>query len=199
MPPQIQTHAQLESEPRLEGVDMFSAKAWLLLAALGLPTACQASPPNVASASAPPRTCEIRQAAWCIYRDNVTVQHAPSANAKYHSVWKIWGSYWKENPAVVLEPSGCRNGISDVVELVSSSSGFEWNDRSWDSNVVRLRSDGSCDLNLLSPPESADKRKTAFSAKLTLIQACQSDECAGPTLAHRLWSTLQAQRGSGSK
>lgn len=162
----------------------------LVLAATICVMACQPHAVLSSALEAPPRVCEIRQPAWCIYRSNITIQHAPSFNSS-QSIWTIWGSYWREDPVIILEPRGCRVGVSDVVELVDADDGYEWDGRIWNSIKVRLRSDGACDLNLLSPSVPEDKSRTAFSAKLTLIQACQTDGCDGPTVGQSLWPNLQ--------
>lgn len=154
--------------------------------------ACQPHVVRSEGLQAPPRVCEIRQAAWCIYRSDMTIQHEPVFNTNL-SAWTMWGSYWREHPAVILEPRGCRDGISDVVELMKTDDAYQWKGRAWNSITVRLRSDGSCDLNLLSPPAQEDKIGTAYSVKMTLIRACQTANCDGPTIALRIGPTLQRQ------
>ena len=155
--------------------------------------ACQ--PHAVRSQAAPPLVCEIRQAAWCIYGSGLIIQHESVFNTNL-SAWTMWGSYWKEHPAVILEPQGCRAGTSDVVQLMGTDAAYRWKDRTWNSVIVRLRSDGTCDLNLLSPPAAEDVRKSAFSATLTLIRACQTADCDGPVIGESVWPALQQQNKS---
>lgn len=166
---------------------------FLALAAIVSAMACQSNVVRSDGLQAPPRVCEIRQAAWCIYRSDVTIQHEPIFNTNL-SAWTIWGSYWREHPAVILEPRGCRTGTSDVVQLMKTEDAYQWKDRIWNSVIVRLHSDGTCDLNLLSPTVREDARKSAFSAKLTLIRACQTTSCDGPTIGESLWPALQRQK-----
>jgi len=144
-------------------------------------------------AVAPPRKCEIRLAAWCIYESDITIQHKPAQGAEYHSVWTLWGSYWRQHPAMILEPNGCRSGISNEMRLVTFDGRFRWQNKTWNSAVVRLKTDGTCDLRLLSPTVATDPDGAAFSATLSLIQACQTDECSGPTVGERIWPAVKRQ------
>lgn len=144
-------------------------------------------------AAAPPRKCEIRLSAWCIYESNITIQHAPASGGEYRSVWTLWGSYWAQHPSVILEPNGCRTGLSNELRLLGFDGAFRWQDKKWNSITVRLKSDGTCDLRLLSPPLADDPDGAAFSANLSLIQACQTDGCSGPTLGERVWPAVKRQ------
>lgn len=144
-----------------------------------------------ADAIPPPSVCEIRQATWCIHQDDVTIQHAPASEPGYGSVWKIWGPYWAEHPLVILEPRGCRVGLSDTLQLVDHTRRFSWSGRAWDSVDVRLKVDGSCDLRLLSPIEEVDPRQSAFAAKLTQLQSCTTSSCTGVVFSERIWDLLR--------
>lgn len=143
--------------------------------------------------AAPPRKCEIRLSAWCIYESNITIQHKPARETDYRSQWMLWGSYWAQHPAIVLEPDGCRRGTSNEMRLLKFDGGFKWQDKKWNSAVVRLKSDGTCDLRLLAPTVAEDPDGAAFSAILSLIQACQTEECSGPTVGERIWPGVKRQ------
>lgn len=145
------------------------------------------------SPSAPPRKCEITVGAWCIFESNITIQHKPSAESGYRSVWTIWGSNWSKQPSIILEPNGCRDGLSDVVRLIEFDGNFPWDGRRWNSILVKLKSDDACNLRLLSPTVEDDPSGAAFSANLSLIRACQTQDCMGPTLGERLWPAVKRE------
>lgn len=144
-------------------------------------------------APAPPHKCELVMGTWCILQDNVTIQDTPSSDPAYKAVWKIWGSYWKNFPSVILEPRGCRANLSDTLELLSFDGKFPWDGKKWNAITVKLRKDGSCNLRLLSPTLSDDEVGTAFSTNISLIRACQSEPCLGPTIGERIWPAVQRQ------
>jgi hypothetical protein len=54
---------------------------------------------------------------------------------------------------------------------------IEWNGRSWDRLLVRLKSDTSCDLTILLPPEDGDSMEWAFTSGLPLVRPCKDDAC----------------------
>lgn len=140
---------------------------------------------RAASLAAPPRRCEIQLEAWCILKDNNTIEVVDSAGQNYRYIWTIRGAYWLKHPSLVLEPAGCRIGRSDVLELISFDRNVDRGDRKWDILTVRLRSDASCDLKLLSPVKDEDPIGAAFSANLSLIRACQTNSCDGPTVGEK--------------
>jgi len=144
-------------------------------------------------ALAPPRECEIRMAAWCIFKSNITIQHKPSSDPAYRSVWTMWGSYWSTQPSVVLEPAGCREGLSDMLRVVNFDGNFQWDNRKWNSIVIQLKSDKTCDLRLLAPTVKDDPGGAAFSANLSLIRACQTQDCLGSTLGERIWPAIKRE------
>ena len=167
-----------------------SSHAGFVVALVALSTFAGLGSSKSVNAMPPVRVCEIRQSTWCIYAGDITIQHRLSSDVEYRSVWSIWGRYWADHPAVVLEPSGCRNGHSDQIRLIEHDVGFEWSGRKWDSVVVRLKVDGTCDLRLLSPAKGEDPRQSAFSAKLTLIQTCLTDLCEGVVVAREVLPEL---------
>lgn len=147
------------------------------------------------AAAAPKQQCEIRMPVWCIYKDDVVIKNEPGRVPGYRSVWTMWGDYWKEHPAVILEPAGCRVGLSDEIELISIDRRYVWNEEEWNSLVVRLKSDGSCDLRMLSPPKGADPVGAAFSANLSSIQACSTADCEGQKIGAVIWPQVQNAEG----
>lgn len=147
----------------------------------------------VRDAAAPPRVCEIRQATWCIYLSGTEIVDRPSLEARYASTWLVRGVLQPDNPYVVLEPRGCRNGLSDVVEFLTPTSKFRWENRWWNRIVVRLKSDYSCDLELLSPIIEDDALGEAFSESLTSIQSCTTLDCRGVVIAERLSKKIERE------
>lgn len=135
--------------------------------------------------SAPPRVCEIRESVWCVYYGPVEIINQLSKTAEYRSVWTVRGDLQPDKPFILLEPRGCRVGLSDVIELVSFDKQFKWTDKYWNRAVVRLKSDKSCDIELLTPSEY-DEIQEAFSNSLGLIQACNTSTCEGPVLGEKI-------------
>lgn len=144
-------------------------------------------------ALAPPRECEIRMATWCIFRSNITIQHKPSHDIGYRSVWTMWGSYWSSQPSVILEPAGCREGLADMLQVVNFDGTFERDNRKWNSIIVRLKSDKTCDLRLLAPTLKDDLGGAAFSANLSLVGACKTQDCSGPTIGDGIWPAIKRE------
>jgi hypothetical protein len=130
----------------------------------------------------PPRVCEIRQRAWCIYFSDATIEDRPAQSAAYTSVWSIRGSYWASYPLIIREPRGCRQALSDTVQLLDFNKHFNSMGQTWNRLTVRLMKNGGCDLVLLSPTLDRDPRGLAFFAGLGLIQACETSDCQGPVL-----------------
>lgn len=141
--------------------------------------------------SSPPRKCEITLGSWCIFESNIVIQHRQSRVPAYDDVWRLWGSDWKKYPSVILEPSGCRKGLSDAVELIGFDARFEFDDRIWNAITVSLKSDGTCNLKLLSPTLSEDPTGVAFATNLGLIRVCRAVPCLGPVLGEYIWPEVQ--------
>ena len=148
---------------------------------------CGSAPIGAAVAPrVPPKVCEIRQSAWCIYFSDATIEDRPAQSATYASVWSVRGSYWANFPLIIREPHGCRKALSDTVQLLDFDKRFSWNGQTWNRLVVRLMKNGNCDLVLLSPTLDRDPRGLAFFAGLGLIQACETSECQGPVLGSEI-------------
>lgn len=135
----------------------------------------------------PSNICEIRQSVWCIYNGaRKIVDQKPEVDSMDASIWFIHGAVNPEKPLVILEPIGCRIGLSDDLELISYDQGIEWSTKKWVKMVFRLKKDKSCDLSLLSPSKEDDPIGEAFSNGLTLVQACSTLDCKGDVLGQKL-------------
>lgn len=126
---------------------------------------------------APPVLCEFKQSSWCILYSVATYEDAPSQEEGYASRWTVRGGTWKDHPLIINEPIGCRSGISDTVELLGSEETVEWHGQPLTKVAIKLKSDGSCNLELLYPRADADPQEGAFFAAMTLIKACQNTAC----------------------
>jgi hypothetical protein len=154
----------------------------------------QVGQPNQSSAAAPPKVCEIRQETWCIYRDFNRIEDQFSSSETVHSIWTLSSAYWeRDRPLVIMEPHGCRHGLSDTVQLLGQDARYDWNGRSWNRLRVRLKSDGQCDLQLLSPTLADDQQGSAFFAGLDSIRACTTQSCEGPPLGERIRGLVERQ------
>jgi hypothetical protein len=134
-----------------------------------------------------PRTCEIRQEAWCIYQDGSEItdlQKIDNKNSNEH-IWSMRDINHPYSVIIIFEPDGCRNGFSDKISALGFDENVKWRGRIWDQMRVRLRADGSCDLRLLVPLYNKDPLEWAFSVGRTLIAACADKMCKSivPTLA----------------
>ena len=134
--------------------------------------------------AAPPRKCEIRQPAWCIYQDALKVVRQLNKETR-EVVWVLSGPSRHDSELVIFEPGGCREGFADTVAVLSFRENIEWEQRAWDEMRVRLRENGSCDLRLLVPLFDRDPLEWAFSTGRGLIAACRDEKCAAitPTLS----------------
>ncbi len=135
------------------------------------------------SPAAPPRTCEIRQEAWCIYQDGseITDRQKVSRDGPNDHIWSMRDIYHPKSLLVILEPSGCRKGFSDEVTALGFEEDVQWQGKAWDKMRIRLRVDGSCDLTLLVPLYDGDPLEWAFSVGRGLIAACGDDACTNIT------------------
>lgn len=156
--------------------------SFFFLGYLFLLSGCASAAPTKAPA-APPQKCEIKQAVWCIEQGAFEIIDRLAQDAVHDRIWMLRGSFRPESKLVVLEPNGCRSGVSDTLVLTSYEQGIEWNGRSWDRIRTRLKSDGSCDLEVLMPAFDGDPMEWAFSTGLMLVKACADEKCTGPSLA----------------
>lgn len=140
---------------------------------------------------APPSHCEIRQSAWCILYSDATYEDVPSESAGYSSYWTVRGGTWKEYPLLIKEPVGCRNGKSDTIEFISFEHLVKWRDQVLDKLVVKIKSDGSCNLEFLYPKSGVDPVDGAFFAAMTLVKACQDAPCSGDPIGRFVRSKIR--------
>lgn len=128
--------------------------------------------------SAPPRECDIRLPVWCILQGVDKVELVNEADASHSDFWILRGSFEPESRLIILEPSGCRDGLSDTFAPLGFDSGIYWHHKIWDRVTVKLKKDGSCNLELLVPPYKADPMEWAYSNGMMLIRACQDKTCS---------------------
>lgn len=127
-----------------------------------------------------PEICAVRQPVWCIVGRWTTILLQPLPGEAYGPVWTVTSQPRGDWKIHVLEPLGCRNGLSDTISIVKHDTEFSWHGEAWDNVVVRLKKDGSCDLQLLSSAhviESSDS--DSMLNKLELIRACEDKDCHG--------------------
>lgn len=161
------------------------------LAAVSVPvSACVAQQPSPRSA---PTVCEVKQAAWCLLLSDARIESVPLESDDFHSAWFVRGERWAALPAVILEPSGCREGYADTVELRRFEAEFDWEGQTWNRVEVRLKSNGACDLSLLSPTVARDPVGSAFMATMTLVRACYTSDCSGPVVALKIRPLIARQ------
>ena len=131
---------------------------------------------------APTTSCEIRQSTWCILYSDVTYKDIPSREKGYASSWIVTGDTWKDYPLIINEPTGCRNGKSNTLDLVGSETSIRWQGRVWQKIFVRLKKDKSCDLEFVYPPVGQDPQEGAFLAAMTLVKSCSDQSCSSSPL-----------------
>lgn len=127
--------------------------------------------------SAPSRECDIRLPVWCILQGVDKIELVNEADSSHSDYWILRGSFEPKSQMVILEPSGCRDGLSDTLKPLGFDSGIYWHRKIWDRITVKLKKDGSCNLELLVPPFSNDPMEWAYSNGLMLIRACQDTAC----------------------
>lgn len=132
--------------------------------------------------AAPHVKCELQMTVWCIREGAKEIVIKFSQQGTDRRAWIIRGFFQPQWPLVVLEPRGCREGVSDAVSILSFDDGVEWGQESWNRIRVRLKQDGSCDLDILVPYLSDDESGEAFFGGLALIQACTTSTCEGPSI-----------------
>jgi hypothetical protein len=152
--------------------------------------------------SAPPRECDIRLPVWCILQGVDKIELVNEADASHSDFWILRGSFEPASQLIILEPSGCRDGLSDTFTPLGFDSGIYWHRKIWDRVTVKLKKDGSCNLEFLVPPYKTDPMEWAYSNGMMLIRACQDKACGdnNPTtgkLQDLYWERFKAS-GSGS-
>lgn len=133
--------------------------------------------------AAPPARCEIAMATWCIREGAYEIVSRFSKLKAYRRAWIVRGFFKPAAPLMVLEPYGCREGLSDVSEALDFDHNFKWDGRTWNRIRVRLKRDNSCNLEVLVPTFSEDPTGEAFFGGLALVQGCTTTAtCDGPSL-----------------
>lgn len=157
--------------------------------ALGL-GACQTPEQDVLPAASAPRTCAMVRGAYCIENAGYTIDVEPLPGETRLTVYEDW---WRAHPLIIREPSGCRDTLSDTIELLSQADvGLETRFR------VRFARNGRCDVLFIVGSEAsdpADAALTALSAALSQIRTCRSRPCEGPVVATEVGSTFEDRVG----
>jgi hypothetical protein len=158
------------------GKTIFLASTFMILST-GLASANE--PRTIGPASAPPKVCEIRQRAWCIYQEGAEItdtQRIDNDDPGDHT-WILKDVRSPNSSLVIFEPDGCRIGFSDTVKAMEYTRNVKWKGRLWDQMQIGLRSDGSCDLKLLISPYDGNPLEWAFSTGRVLLAACSDEKC----------------------
>lgn len=110
--------------------------------------------------------------------------------------WTLTTRMEPRTTLIALEPKGCKQGVSDRLELMRFERNVKRDYRFWDKAVVRLKQDGRCDMTILMPVLTGDPRLWASSTGLTLVKACRDDACTGKTLGELVLApaTVRVQR-----
>jgi len=166
---------------RMLALTLSTAIAFLLVVTASV-LAHEASPEKPASTAAPATKCEVRQPVWCIQEGASDISHRFEQGGAIYRTWTIRGFFRRAQPLVVLEPYGCRTGLSDTVEALGFDEHLVWSDKVWNRMRVRLKNDSSCDLELLIPQFKDDASGEAYFQGLALIRSCTTASCDGPTL-----------------
>lgn len=151
-------------------------------AALAFAAITASATPPAGTNAAPPARCEIRLSAWCIAEGAHEVTRQLADDRIHDRVWTLRGRFRPESTVVIFEPNGCKAGYSDVTELKAVDPGVEWRGRAWHRLHVALKSDGTCTLSILLPPDEGDSMEWAFTSGLPLVRACKDDACEGEGL-----------------
>ena len=140
---------------------------------------------SMPSPAAPPAKCEIAMATWCIREGAYELVSRFSKLKTYRRVWIVRGFSKPAAPLIVLEPYGCREGLSDVSEALDLDQHFSWDRRTWNRIRVKLKRDDSCNLDVLVPKFADDPAGEAFFGGLALVQGCTTTApCDGPGLGY---------------
>lgn len=138
-------------------------------------------PTAIAQPSAPPVRCEITLSAWCIAEGAAEIKRILSNDSVHDRNWLLRGQFNSSSSLIVMEPNGCRGVRSNALDLIDYKEGVQWDSKTWDRMEVRLRKDGSCDLQVYLLREKYP-HDWAFSSGLNLIRGCQNEACDDPSL-----------------
>ena len=148
-----------------------------------LMAACASAAPPAEDMSSPPLRCEFQQGAWCIAEGAYVVTRSLSSDRVHDRTWSLRGRFRQESELLINEVNGCKSGYADGLTLLNYESSVEMQGARRDRMKVRLKSDGTCDLEFLIPSFDGDPMEWAFSTGLTLIRACKDAECTSLPLA----------------
>lgn len=157
-----------------------------------LMVACASAAPPAPDAGSPPLHCEFRQGAWCIAEGAYVVTRTLSADRVHDRTWSLRGRFRPESELLINEVNGCKSGYADELTLLSYESSVEIGGARRDRMKVRLKSDGTCDLEFLIPSFDGDPMEWAFSTGLTLARGCTDAECT-PLPLNELKSQVEGQ------
>jgi hypothetical protein len=133
--------------------------------------------PRAGAAAAPEVRCEIRLSAWCIEQGAYEITRTLARDSVHDRVWSLNGQFRPRSKLIILEPNGCKSGFSNALALLKYEHDIEWHSQSWDGIIVRLKSDGSCDLTILFPLYESDPMEWAFTSGLPLVRPCKDNVC----------------------
>lgn len=139
---------------------------------------------------APPTFCEIRQATWCWLSSDATFEDRPSRAAGFSSLWIVRGGTWRNYPLVMHEPTGCRSGRADTVNLIKPPINVRLRGKLWNKIIVGLKKDGTCNLEFLYPKLSDDPQAGGFFAAMNLLRPCRNPACDGEPIGFKIRSLV---------
>jgi hypothetical protein len=129
-----------------------------------------------ASPSSPPLHCVTKHGAWCVL-DGAREQ--PLASVSGMAAFRLSDPSQSDASLIVISPLSCGRVRADQLAFLSFEHGLKRYGQEWERVGVRLRNDGTCDLQILLPQFSSNPFEWAFSSGLQLIRACKSDTCEG--------------------
>lgn len=157
---------------------------------------CASASPPMQGVSAPARKCEITLSSWCIVEGAGVVTRRLADDGVHDRIWSLEGRFRPDSKLFILEPNGCKRGYADEMQLLRFEKGVEWDGVSLNRAIVRIKSDRSCDLQILFLPLDGDPMEWAFSTGLGLIWGCGDKACTPTPFADI--KPLLIERGVGS-
>lgn len=162
---------------------MLNKKILLCLAASGACAGCETGAETQRLPLSAPRTCALVRGAYCIESVGLTIEAEPRREGD--SRLTIFEEHWREAPLIILEPAGCRNHLSDTIELISlNRAGGVLAMR------IRLRKDATCDVDLTAADRERDSAGDGFFTAMTQIRSCAAHPCTGPLIGERIRSRI---------
>lgn len=127
--------------------------------------------------SSPPLHCVAEHGTWCVLDGALERKLAGTSEM---SVFRLSNPSHSDAALIVVAPLSCDRARADQLTFLSFEHGVKQYGQEWERIGVRLRSDGTCDLQILLPPFSSNPFEWAFGSGLQLIRACKSETCEGP-------------------